>query len=96
MQVGRHADPELLATLERWRSGAARAGGVPAFVVLHDTTLAALAEAQPLTADSLLAVPGLGPLKASRYGSALLEVVADHQRQREPLTGSPIGARKDT
>jgi DNA helicase-2/ATP-dependent DNA helicase PcrA len=95
VQVGRHADPALLAALERWRSGAARAGGVPAFVVLHDTTLAALAEAQPLTTDSLLAVPGLGPLKASRYGPALLEVVAGHQCQREPLTSSPNGARKE-
>ena len=95
VQVGRHADPKLLAALQRWRSGAARAGGVPAFVVLHDTTLAALAEAQPLTADSLLAVPGLGPLKASRYGAALLEVVADHQGEGKPLTGAPIGARKE-
>ncbi len=76
VEVGRHADPEVLAALKAWRTAAARAGGVPAFVVFHDTTLAALAEARPSTRDALLAVPGLGPVKAERYGDDLLAVLA--------------------
>jgi DNA helicase-2/ATP-dependent DNA helicase PcrA len=49
---------------------------VPAFVVFHDTTLAAVAEARPHDLSSLLALPGMGPVKADRYGDALLAVVA--------------------
>jgi superfamily II DNA helicase RecQ len=52
--------------------------GVPAFVILHDTTLAAVAEARPSDRAALLALPGMGPVKAERYGDALLAVVAEH------------------
>ncbi|MGI9033141.1 MAG: ATP-dependent DNA helicase UvrD2 [Acidimicrobiales bacterium] len=76
VEVGERADPGVLAALRSWRADAARAAGVPAFVVLHDSTLAIVAEAEPRDRVSLLAVPGLGPVKAERYGDALLAVVA--------------------
>jgi ATP-dependent DNA helicase RecQ len=76
--VGAHADPQVLQALKAWRTTAARAAGVPAYVIFHDTTLAAVAEARPRNRDALLALPGLGPTKADRYGDALLEVVARH------------------
>jgi DNA helicase-2/ATP-dependent DNA helicase PcrA len=76
--VGAGADPAVLAALKAWRTGAARAAGVPAYVIFHDTTLAAVAEARPRTRASLLALPGLGPVKAERYGDDLLRVVAEH------------------
>ncbi|HWH35790.1 MAG TPA: ATP-dependent DNA helicase UvrD2 [Acidimicrobiales bacterium] len=77
VKLGAGADPQLLAALKAWRTQAAKAGGVPAFVVFHDTTLAAIAEARPRTRAALLALPGLGPVKAERYGDALLAVVSD-------------------
>jgi DNA helicase II / ATP-dependent DNA helicase PcrA len=46
-------------------------------VVLHDVTLEALAALRPTTVEQLLAVPGLGPVKATRYGPSLLSLVAD-------------------
>ena len=42
---------------------------------MHDSTLQAIAARQPTSAEELLAVPGLGPVKVSRYGPAILEVV---------------------
>ena len=80
IQVGREADPELLAALKAWRARAARASGVPAFVIFHDTTLAAVAEARPADRPALLALPGMGPVKAERYGDAILAVLAAHAR----------------
>jgi DNA helicase-2/ATP-dependent DNA helicase PcrA len=74
--LGERADPAVLAALRAWRVGVARAAGVPAFVVLHDSTLAAVAEACPTDRSALLALLGLGPVKAERYGDALLAVVA--------------------
>ncbi len=87
VQAGANADPELLAALKVWRTGAAKAGGVPAFVVFHDATLASLAEARPSTRKDLLAVPGLGPVKAERYGQALLEVLASHATEKSSSRG---------
>ena len=56
---------------------AARAAGIPAYVVLHDATVAALASLRPRNTEELLRVPGLGPVKASRYGPTLLSLLCD-------------------
>ena len=74
------ADPDMIAALRAWRSSAARLSGVPAYVICHDTTLAAVASALPASHDELLALPGLGPVKAARYGEALLDLVSQHRR----------------
>ena len=74
--VGASADPRVLAELMAWRKTLARASGVPAQVIFHDATLAALAEARPTDRDALMAVPGLGPVKVERYGDELLALVA--------------------
>jgi DNA helicase-2/ATP-dependent DNA helicase PcrA len=71
-------DPPVLAALKAWRTTAAKAANVPAYVIFHDTTLAAVANAQPRSEAELLALPGLGPVKAARYGEELLAVVAAH------------------
>jgi len=74
--VGASADPKVLAELVAWRKTLARASGVPAQVIFHDATLAAVAEAKPADRAGLMALPGLGPLKVERYGEELLAVVA--------------------
>jgi DNA helicase-2/ATP-dependent DNA helicase PcrA len=74
------AGPDVLVALQAWRRGAARDAQVAPHVVCHDATLAALAVARPSTPSELLAVPGLGPVKAARYGEALLALVARHGR----------------
>jgi DNA helicase II / ATP-dependent DNA helicase PcrA len=77
--VGADADPAVLAALEDWRRAAARAAGVPGHVILHDTTLRLVAEARPRDRDALVRLPGLGPVKADRFGDAVLAVVAEHR-----------------
>ena len=70
------ADPELLARLREWRADEARRRSVPAYVIFHDTTLAALAAARPRTPDELLEVKGVGSAKLESYGEALLALLA--------------------
>jgi DNA helicase-2/ATP-dependent DNA helicase PcrA len=70
-------DPDLVGELRAWRAAAARAAGIPAYVVLHDATLMALAALRPGTTEELLQVPGLGPVKVSRYGPTLLSLLSD-------------------
>jgi DNA helicase II / ATP-dependent DNA helicase PcrA len=69
------ADPAF-AALREWRAARARTDGVPAFVVAHDTTLAAIAEARPDTLPALRRVKGMGPTKLERYGAEILAVLA--------------------
>jgi DNA helicase-2/ATP-dependent DNA helicase PcrA len=73
------AEHEVLGALHDWRAATARASGVSAFVILSDETLAAVVRRSPHTVDDLLQVPGIGPVKAGRYGDALLRVVRQHQ-----------------
>jgi superfamily II DNA helicase RecQ len=69
-------DAPLLGALRDWRSARARADAVPAYVVAHDTTLAAIAAARPGSAAALRRVKGMGPAKLERYGEEILAVVA--------------------
>jgi DNA helicase-2/ATP-dependent DNA helicase PcrA len=68
-------DPELAGQIKAWRLEAARSSGVPAYAILHDATVDALAAMRPTTSEELMAVPGLGPVKAGRYGPSLLALV---------------------
>lgn len=82
-KLGRHAtcesayDEGLLADLKAWRKEAAE--GAPAYIVFTDATLVAIAESLPDDEDALLAVPGVGPTKVERYGTAVLEILAGHR-----------------
>ena len=80
-RAGARPDPDVLAALKSWRARAAKAAAVPPYVIFHDTTLAALAERRPADRDELLTVPGLGPVKAERYGHDLLSLVAEATRK---------------
>ena len=68
--------------LRLWRLERAKAIEKPAFVVLSDQTLRALAIAAPTTPDELLTVPGIGPQKANQYGEDILRIIlhASHKK----------------
>jgi ATP-dependent DNA helicase RecQ len=69
------ADTELLARLKAWRLAQAREQSVPAYVIFHDSTLAAIAVARPQNAEALAGISGMGARKLERYGAALLELL---------------------
>jgi len=66
---------ELVDRLRRWRLETARASGVPAYVVFHDSTLTAIAAARPASLAELLRVTGVGDSKLRKYGEEVLEVL---------------------
>jgi DNA helicase-2/ATP-dependent DNA helicase PcrA len=74
------ADAPLYSALVEWRLRQSRAASAPAYVIFPNTTLAAIATARPRTPGALLNVPGIGPVKAERYGEAVLALVAEHAR----------------
>ncbi len=66
----------LFDRLREWRRTRASTDGVPAYVVFHDTTLAAIAERKPRDWADLAAVPGIGPAKLDRYADEVLAIVS--------------------
>ncbi|WP_242623411.1 ATP-dependent DNA helicase UvrD2 [Pseudonocardia sediminis] len=70
-------DLELLDRLKQWRAGAAKEQSVPAYVVLTDATLTAIAEQRPADPASLVGIPGIGAAKLDRYGEQVLALVAE-------------------
>jgi len=87
-------EPAVIA-LKEYRTTAARAASVPPYVVFNDTTLADLVASWPTTPSELLAVHGIGPTKAERHGTAILAVLADHERPEGSGT-SPTSPATET
>ena len=49
---------------------------MPPYVIAHDATLAAIAEARPASLSALRRVKGMGPAKLEKYGDGILDVLA--------------------
>jgi ATP-dependent DNA helicase RecQ len=77
LPAGQHggANPALVAALRAWRSEVARQRGVPAYVVLHDSTIDGIAIARPATLQQLRAIAGIGDKKLEHYGEELIALV---------------------
>jgi ATP-dependent DNA helicase RecQ len=67
----------VFEALRKWRQSVAREHQVPAYTVLHDSSLREIAERRPRILDQLRGITGIGATKLQRYGEALLEVVAE-------------------
>ncbi|MDD9207482.1 ATP-dependent DNA helicase UvrD2 [Georgenia sp. 10Sc9-8] len=69
------ADAELFERLRSWRADVARVLSRPAYTVLHDTTLQAIASAKPKDLRQLGILRGIGSTKLEAYGPQVLAVV---------------------
>ncbi|MBR0794270.1 DNA helicase RecQ [Bradyrhizobium jicamae] len=72
---GGGANPALHAALRAWRSEVARKRGVPAYVVLHDSTIDGIAAVRPATLNELRNIAGIGDKKLEHYGDELIRLV---------------------
>ncbi|MFZ4407427.1 MAG: DNA helicase RecQ [Paracraurococcus sp.] len=69
------AGDALFEALRAWRKREAEAQGVPAYVIFHNETLAAIAAGRPGDAEDLAMIPGVGRSKLERYADEVLRVV---------------------
>jgi ATP-dependent DNA helicase RecQ len=72
---GKAGDPTLQAALRGWRAEIAKKRGVPAYVVLHDSTIDGIAAVQPATLNELRGIAGIGDKKLEHYGQELIALV---------------------
>ena len=69
-------DQSLLAALRAERTRLARQEGVPPYIIFSNAALADMAARVPRTPEEFLEISGVGQVKARRYGSAFLAVIA--------------------
>ncbi len=71
-------DPEaeaLFQQLRAWRARLAKTANLPAYVILHDATLRAIARERPAALADLDHISGVGARRRETYGAALLAIV---------------------
>ncbi len=64
-----------LAALKAWRVEVAQHHNLPAFVIFHDSTLRAIAQANPVAVSELDGIMGIGAKKLEAYGAEVVRVV---------------------
>ena len=64
------------SALKAWRAEVAREHNLPAYVIFHDATLAAIAQRAPQSLQDLQGISGMGAKKLEAYAQEVLRVVA--------------------
>ena len=65
---------ERLGRLKAWRAEGAREHNLPAFVIVHDATLRAIADTSPQNLADLEGISGMGSKKLHAYGAEVIRV----------------------
>ena len=73
--VGDGTGGALHDALRAWRLRISREQGVPAYTVLHNSTLEEITRRRPRSLAELRSIAGIGAAKLLRYGAQLLELV---------------------
>jgi ATP-dependent DNA helicase RecQ len=73
------ANEDLREYLREWRRKTAKDQGMPAYVVLHDSSLDEICRLRPTSIRELLNITGIGERKAELYGQAILSALREYR-----------------
>jgi ATP-dependent DNA helicase RecQ len=73
------ADQDLREYLREWRRRTAKEQGMPAYVVLHDSSLDEICRSHPSSIGQLLNITGIGERKAELYGREILSALRQYR-----------------
>jgi superfamily II DNA helicase RecQ len=76
----------LYGHLREWRRALSKELNTPAFIVMHDTTLAQLCRLKPATMFQLRQVPGFGDRKVELYGERVLDALESFGKRARGAT----------
>ena len=69
----------LATALRKWTHEEGERRSLPAYMVLHNQTIAAIARKRPTTYEELALISGMGEVKIAKYGEAILKLVSAYQ-----------------
>jgi ATP-dependent DNA helicase RecQ len=84
------AAEQLFTQLRAWRTEVARPTKTPAFMILGDAVLRAIANTAPQNLSALHAISGMGPTKVDRYGADLIAICRGDIAQPSPSPKKPV------
>jgi ATP-dependent DNA helicase RecQ len=87
------ADLELREYLAAWRRETAAKQGVPAFVVMHDTSLEELCRKRPDSLAAIRRVHGFGERKTQTYGPDILQALKKFRDGDRARPAAPLKSR---
>lgn len=74
------AIPESLREyLREWRRGIAKEQGLPAYIVMHDSSLDEICRMRPVSIAQLRTITGIGERKAELYGQEILRALEQYK-----------------
>jgi ATP-dependent DNA helicase RecQ len=96
--VATGADSELRDYIREWRREMSKEQGVPAYIVMHDSSLEDLCRRRPTSLAELLGVSGFGERKTELYGQSILDALArfDKGARAAPLPEKKSRPAEDT
>jgi ATP-dependent DNA helicase RecQ len=80
-------DADLRDYLREWRRAVAKENNIPAYLVLHDSSLEEICNRKPRFFAELRQIPGIGERKAETYGTEILNVL---EKFRAGARSAPI------
>ena len=70
---------ELREKLQEWRTARFKKDNIPAYMIMHQSTLMAIASSAPKTKADLLRIKGFGEESFKKYGEEILAITAEFQ-----------------
>jgi len=84
-------DQELRELLREWRRATARSQSLPAFAVMHDTSLEELCRVKPKSLEELRHTYGFGERKVAKYGAEIINVLQRFRTEERQKTSLEQG-----
>ena len=72
---------QLKDMLQQWRSDRFKADNVPAFTIMHQSTLMQIAAVIPVTKQELLSIKGFGEARFRKYGEEILAICREFRKE---------------
>ena len=69
---------ELREKLQQWRAERFKSDNVPAYTIMHQSTLMDIASMIPKTKEELLSIKGFGKAKYEKYGEDILKITSEY------------------
>lgn len=74
---------KLRERLQEWRSARFKKDNVPAYVIMHQSTLMTIASIAPQTKAELMRIKGFGEESFKKYGAEILEITAEFSPDKQ-------------
>ncbi len=80
LDVPTSVNEELRERLMEWRMGRFKKDNVPAYMIMHQTTLLDIATYIPHTRKELLSIKGFGEISFKKYGEEILAITTEFEK----------------